>query len=98
MRLRDCGLLLAAGLVLGAGAGAPAQDELGGLPAGPGQEETYYACSACHSIRLVTQQRLPRRRWDHLLDWMVEEQGMPELPADERELILGYLTTHYGYE
>ena len=91
-------LLLAAGLVLGAGPAALAQAELGGLPAGPGQEETFYACNACHSIRLVTQQRLPRKRWDHLLDWMVEKQGMAELSAEERALILDYLATHLNAE
>lgn len=86
--------MLASGMLLAAISPAVAQDELGGLPAGPGQEETYYACSACHSIRLVAQQRLPRRRWDHLLDWMVEKQGMAELPAADRTLILDYLATH----
>ena len=88
------GLVLAAVLAAQACPAARAQDQLGGLPAGPGQEETYYACSACHSIRLVTQQRLPRRRWDHLLDWMVEKQGMVELPAADRALILDYLATY----
>ena len=78
--------------------GASAQDAPEDLPEGPGRDATFHTCSACHSFWLVSQQNLPRRRWDQLLDWMVEEQGMPELPADERELILGYLTTHYGYE
>jgi len=72
----------------------PAPRTTGRAAGGPGQEETYYACSACHSIRLVAQQRLPRRRWDHLLDWMVEKQGMAELPAADRALILDYLTGH----
>lgn len=89
MRLVATALLLA----LPAMPAAHAQDDLDGLPAGPGQEETYYTCSACHSIRLVTQQRLSRSRWDHLLDWMVAEQGMAELMADERALILDYLAT-----
>ncbi|HSA79543.1 MAG TPA: hypothetical protein VLE23_01890 [Geminicoccaceae bacterium] len=93
MRLLGRTLLLAAGLALQASA-ARAQDGLGGLPAGPGQEETYYACSACHSIHLVTQQRLPRQRWDKLLDVMVEKQGMAEPAPAERTLILDYLATH----
>jgi cytochrome c len=85
------GALLLATLAIPA---AEAQDDLGGLPAGAGQEETYYACNACHSIRLVIQQRLPRQRWDHLLDVMVEKQGMAELPPADRTLILDYLATH----
>lgn len=88
---------LGAGLVVGAGLAAATlaqEDEFGGLPDGPGQEATYYTCNACHSVRLVTQQRLPRRRWDQLLDWMVEKQGMAPLAAEERALILDYLGSH----
>lgn len=84
---------LAAGLGLIASP-APAgaqEDEFGGLPDGAGQEATFYACNACHSVRLVTQQRLSRQRWDGLLDWMVEEQGMAPLPPEERALVLDYL-------
>jgi hypothetical protein len=75
-----------------------AQEDLGGLPAGPGQEETYYSCNACHSIRLVTQQRLSRERWDEILDEMVAKQGMPPLPDEERALVLGYLAEHLGQD
>jgi hypothetical protein len=93
-----CGGAIVAGLGLAALAGlapvALAQEDLGGLPAGPGQEETYYACNACHSIRLVTQQRLSRDRWDEILDEMVEKQGMPPLPDGERAAVLGYLAEH----
>jgi mono/diheme cytochrome c family protein len=91
--------LLASGLGLAALADptpARAQEDLGGLPAGPGQEETYFNCNACHSIRLVTQQRLSRERWDEILDEMVEKQGMPPLPDAERGLVLGYLAEHLG--
>ncbi len=68
-------------------------EDFAGLAAGPGREEVFYACSTCHSLRLVTQQRLARDIWDETLAWMVEEQGMPELEADEREIILDYLAT-----
>jgi hypothetical protein len=92
------GLVLAGwGLLFPAGRGAAAQqDDFGGLPEAPGREEVYYICDACHSIRLVTQQRLSRERWDELLDWMVSEQGMAELTAEEREVILEYLATQYA--
>ncbi|MEE9301426.1 MAG: hypothetical protein V3V17_09935 [Alphaproteobacteria bacterium] len=40
------------------------------------------------------QQRLSRDVWDETLDWMVEEQDMPELDPEARELILDYLGTY----
>ena len=72
------------------------EGEYGVLFEAPGVEETFYTCSACHSERLVAQQGMTRARWDGLLDWMIEEQGMAELEPDERALILDYLSTHYG--
>ena len=68
-------------------------EDFAGLPAGPGREEVFYNCSACHSLLMVTQQRLARDIWDETLTWMVDEQDMPELEADEREIILDYLAT-----
>ncbi|MGY6410449.1 MAG: aldehyde dehydrogenase [Alkalilacustris sp.] len=65
------------------------------LPDGDGVMEVYYACNACHSLRTVTNVRYSRAVWDELLDWMVEEQGMPEFrDAEERQLVLDYLATH----
>jgi hypothetical protein len=88
------GAALAASLTLP----ALAQDDLGGLPAGPGQEEVFYNCGTCHSLRTVTNQRLQRWRWDQLLTWMVEEQGMAELDPETRSSILEYLVAHFGVE
>lgn len=77
-------------------AAAPAPDFGPGWPAGPGQVETGQICNACHSLAIVTQQRLSRADWDELLDWMVEEQGMAAQPPDQRALVLDYLATHFG--
>jgi cytochrome c len=78
-------------------ASAPAQEEdFEGLPPGPGREEVFYLCAACHSLKLVTQQGLPRDRWDELLVWMIEKQGMPQVDGKERDLVLDYLAAHYG--
>jgi len=76
----------------------PGNPDLGGLPDAPGAEETYYLCSACHSIRLVTQQRLTDARWDYLWDWMIRVHGMPEMDDETRSAILDYLKRHYSSE
>ncbi|MCA1492848.1 cytochrome C-552 [Sinorhizobium alkalisoli] len=76
----------------------PGNPELGDLPDAPGAEDTYYLCSACHSIALVTQQRLTDERWNYLWDWMVREQGMPDQDEETREAILNYLQTHFSSE
>ncbi len=77
---------------------AAAQDDFEGLPLGEGVEDVYYTCQACHSLKLVLQQRLNRSRWDYTLNYMVEEQGMPELEAAERERILSYLSQYLGQD
>jgi len=80
--------------------GAQAEDDPFGSdwPEGPGREEAGYLCAACHSLRMVTQQGLSRDDWDETLDWMVEEQEMEALEAEERELILSYLSQHFGVD
>lgn len=74
------------------------EQEMALLPAGEGREEVFYLCSACHSIKTVVQQKLTREVWDETLDYMVSEQGMPELDEEERLTILNYLGTHVSPE
>lgn len=87
-------LVLLAAALTGGGPASPL--EVDDLPEGPGREETFYTCSACHAFTLVAQQALPRERWDALIDWMVEEQGMDEPDPETRERILAYLTRWFG--
>ncbi|MGH6947212.1 MAG: hypothetical protein ACREDZ_07765 [Kiloniellales bacterium] len=61
------------------------------LPDDEGKDLVFAVCSGCHSIRLVVQQGLSRKRWDKLLDWMVEDQGMAELDPESRQQVLDYL-------
>ena len=72
--------------------------ELGNLPIGPGAENTYYQCIACHSTAIIRQQRLTDARWDYLWKWMVEDQGMFEPDDEEKDVILTYLKTHFSSE
>lgn len=70
------------------------EEDFGGLPPGPGREEVYYTCQACHSLAIVLQQRLSRDTWDYTLQWMIEEQGMPEPEPEEYARLLDYLGTY----
>ncbi len=93
-------LLLSCLLAGGWGVFAPiavlADIHLSDLPPGPGRETVFIKCAACHSLRIVLQQRLSRDVWDEVLSWMKEEQSMPELEPELRELILDYLSTHFS--
>jgi hypothetical protein len=65
------------------------------FPPGPGRDETFYACTACHGFKLVAQQGMNRRQWDESLTWMTEKHGMPKLEGDDRRIVLDYLETTY---
>lgn len=96
-RINAAGLASAGLLMLAAFAGQSADaGEFGHLVEGKGAEETFYACTGCHSDMLVVQQGLSRDRWNELIDWMIDEQGMPELESEERDVILDYLSKNYG--
>lgn len=72
-------------------------DKWQGLQPGSGREDVFYRCSACHSLMIVKQQGLSRSRWDELLEWMVEEQGMAPIEDEAtRGRVLDYLSTHFG--
>jgi cytochrome c5 len=73
-------------------------ENYGGLPEGPGRDAVYFNCTACHSLRQFTQQRLPREEWDQLLDTMVQKNGMHPMQPWARRLILNYLATHFRPE
>lgn len=73
-----------------------AAEDYEGLPDDLGREAVYFNCTACHSIRLVTQQHLSRDEWNKLLTWMVETNGMEPLKPWARTRVLNYLATHFG--
>ena len=72
------------------------EEDYRGLPPGEGRDEVFAYCSACHSIRLVTQQGLTRADWAEVLVYMVEEHEMAELEPEDEKLVLDYLAHFYG--
>lgn len=89
------GGLLAAGI--GSAGPASAQDAAyGGLPEGKNRVLVFGVCSGCHSVKMVTQQGMSRAKWDTTLDWMVAQQGMPELDSETESKVLDYLAEHFN--
>lgn len=74
----------------------PRAEEYGNLPDTDGVQTVYQNCTWCHSQSLFTQQKMTPDRWDYTLDWMVTSGGMPELPEEDRQVILDYLVRHYS--
>lgn len=99
------GLLTAAFVIGTAGAQTTVTDEqgnseviyeIGTFHPAPGAQITYDLCTVCHSEMIIAQQGQTREGWDEILVWMVEEMGMMELPEDERDQVLDYLSTYYN--
>ena len=52
-------------------------------------------CTACHSGKLVLQNRASREGWKEMIRWMQETQKLWDL-GEAEDKILDYLATHYG--
>ncbi|MEX0883300.1 MAG: hypothetical protein WDZ72_07495 [Cyclobacteriaceae bacterium] len=52
-------------------------------------------CTACHSAKLVTQNRADRAGWKKMIRWMQETQNLWDLGESE-EAILNYLADNYA--
>ena len=68
-----------------------------GLVYAEGFEIVRGTCTACHSAKLVTQNRATREGWLQMIRWMQETQGLWELGENEK-IILDYLSKHYAPE
>ncbi|MEH2590873.1 hypothetical protein [Bradyrhizobium sp. AZCC 1721] len=74
---------------------APREESPEQFPAGPGRDETFYACSACHGFRLVAEQGMTRAQWEDSINLMIRRHNMPPLDDGDREKVLSYLETAY---
>ena len=54
-------------------------------------------CTACHSGKLVAQNRATREGWQQMIRWMQETQGLWDLGKNE-PIILDYLAKYYAPE
>ena len=95
-------LALAAVVLVAGAAGAqapqfvPRTEEPEEFPQGPGRDDTFYTCTACHNFKLVAQQGMNRRQWDESIDLMIDKHNMPKPTEKERKVILDYLEATYA--
>jgi hypothetical protein len=68
-----------------------------GLIAADNWELVKNTCTACHSAKLVTQNRATRDGWKKMIVWMQETQGLWDL-GDSEAAILDYLAANYAPE
>jgi len=52
-------------------------------------------CIACHSLKLVTQQRGTAAQWLGLIRWMQEKQNLWQFDPDTESRIINYLAENY---
>jgi hypothetical protein len=69
----------------------PSEETPEDFPDGPGREETFYTCVACHNFKLVAAQGMSRRQWEDSIELMVQRHGMPQLNETDRKTVLDYL-------
>ncbi|QTN40025.1 monoheme cytochrome C [Cryomorphaceae bacterium] len=53
------------------------------------------SCTACHSAKLITQNRMSRENWKKTIVWMQETQKLWDLGPNE-DKILDYLAEYYA--
>lgn len=70
-------------------------DPMSGLVVAEGMETVRAHCMACHSAKLVSQNRMSRDSWLQTIRWMQKSQGLWPLGPHEK-IILDYLETHYS--
>jgi hypothetical protein len=70
-------------------------DPISGFAIGPNYELVRAQCTACHSAKLVTQNRMSRESWLSTIRWMQKTQGLWSL-AEQESKILDYLERYYS--
>lgn len=68
-----------------------------GLKVGDALHLVISNCTACHSSKLITQNRASKEGWLSMIRWMQETQNLWSLGENEKP-ILEYLSKHYAPE
>lgn len=95
MATRAVTLLALLALAAGARAAEPELDPLTGLRMQGDWELVRNNCVACHSPRLITQQRGTGPAWLAMIRWMQATQNLWQFDADTESRIVAYLAENY---
>ena len=87
--------VLAVSLLGAVGARAADVDPASGLIKAENWELVRGNCVACHSLKLVTQQRGTAEHWLGLIRWMQATQNLWPFDPDTEKKIVDYLATNY---
>ncbi len=93
----QCLLLLAAVLATATeiDAAEPELDAYTGLKMSGDWELVRNNCIACHSPKLITQQRGSEAQWLSVIRWMQAKQNLWQFDADTEAKIIAYLAQNY---
>ncbi len=78
-----------------ASAAAPALDPVTGLAMTGDWELVRGNCTACHSAKLITQQRGTPEQWLAMIRWMQKKQNLWQFDPDTERRIIDYLAENY---
>jgi hypothetical protein len=70
-------------------------DSLTGLKMNENWELVRNNCIACHSLKLVTQQRGTATQWLAVIRWMQDKQNLWQFDLDTESKIINYLADSY---
>jgi cytochrome c553 len=88
-------LAVAAPVAAAAQAVTPRDETPADYPDGPGRDQTFYSCTACHGFKLVAAQGQARGQWEDTLDFMTARHNMPKLEGNDRKIVLDYLEASF---
>ena len=86
---------LTAGIAVTAAAAEPELDAFTGLRKTGDWELVRNNCVACHSARLITQQRGTKEQWLAMIRWMQKSQNLWQFDPDTEARIITYLAENY---
>jgi len=87
--------ILAAGAIAAAGADEPELDAFTGLKKTGDWELVRNNCVACHSAKLITQQRGTKDQWLAMIRWMQKSQNLWQFDPETEVKIITYLAENY---